>query len=494
MLVARNTDASWAPLFLLAGAIVVEEGGPLSHAAIVARELGVPAVVNVPGICTRVAADEGALDIRVDGFGGEIVVHPSVPSSALTDVRGGSDRAPAGADPPTSSTGAGVVPARQAPRITESQGAPLGVFVTGLIGAGAIMSALFALTEAVGSKRAERRFDRRARPVAVSASTATIDGIGPTAHAPVGLRPARDHLGLAIVAMLTAVIVAVEASARYLDAPPAGWQTVIWAITLTTSVQVALLGVLAGVAAWRWPDVPLVLRRYWPARHWPRDPGRSLSGPVLWWAIGLAGAFVAFMVVHLWAPAALTPLDRHVYDLMGASSDNERLGPEWLGWFGRPRMVIPMAVGIGIGSLRCRPLSLLFPLSIVVAGTVNVAMAAVVGRRRPPGASDPAALDSFPSGHILTVVLLAGVLPLTVHVMTGRRTVAVLTRLAATTAALVLVVDQVLQGGHWPTDHIAGACLGVAGVLVIHAVVAEPTAHEHCHQCPWSTPSGAPPS
>ena len=47
---ARRTDASWAPLFLVAGAVVIEEGGPLSHASIVSRELGLPAVINVPGI------------------------------------------------------------------------------------------------------------------------------------------------------------------------------------------------------------------------------------------------------------------------------------------------------------------------------------------------------------------------------------------------------------------------------------------------------------
>ena len=48
VLVAAATDAGWSPLFLRAGAIVVERGGPLSHAAIVARELGVPAVLNLP--------------------------------------------------------------------------------------------------------------------------------------------------------------------------------------------------------------------------------------------------------------------------------------------------------------------------------------------------------------------------------------------------------------------------------------------------------------
>src|SRR5262249_46466672 len=48
ILVTRATDPSWTPLFPLAGGLVLEVGGQLSHGAIVAREYGLPAVVNVP--------------------------------------------------------------------------------------------------------------------------------------------------------------------------------------------------------------------------------------------------------------------------------------------------------------------------------------------------------------------------------------------------------------------------------------------------------------
>jgi pyruvate,water dikinase len=71
ILLAEATDASWSPAFVDAGAIVLERGGPLSHAAILARELGVPAVLNV-GVGLR------SLDGRrltVDGDSGMVVVH-----------------------------------------------------------------------------------------------------------------------------------------------------------------------------------------------------------------------------------------------------------------------------------------------------------------------------------------------------------------------------------------------------------------------------------
>lgn len=67
ILVAVATDPSWTPVLLLAGGIVLETGGPLSHGAIVARELGIPAVLNVPRV-TRIVEDGERIEI--DGFAG----------------------------------------------------------------------------------------------------------------------------------------------------------------------------------------------------------------------------------------------------------------------------------------------------------------------------------------------------------------------------------------------------------------------------------------
>ena len=60
----HTTDVGWTPLFLLAAGVVTELGGPLSHAAVVAREFGVPSVVNVE---RRDARDPTGDRVRVDG-------------------------------------------------------------------------------------------------------------------------------------------------------------------------------------------------------------------------------------------------------------------------------------------------------------------------------------------------------------------------------------------------------------------------------------------
>jgi pyruvate,water dikinase len=84
ILLAEATDASWSPVFVRAGAIVLERGGPLSHAAILARELGVPAVLNV-GAAVR------SLDGRVltvDGSSGIVVIHSDSTDDATDDADG----------------------------------------------------------------------------------------------------------------------------------------------------------------------------------------------------------------------------------------------------------------------------------------------------------------------------------------------------------------------------------------------------------------------
>ncbi|MCC6877045.1 MAG: hypothetical protein IT378_22260, partial [Sandaracinaceae bacterium] len=67
ILVAPYADVGWSPLFLVAAAVVTDLGGPLSHAAVVAREYGVPTVVNVKHGTSRIATGD---ELEVDGDAG----------------------------------------------------------------------------------------------------------------------------------------------------------------------------------------------------------------------------------------------------------------------------------------------------------------------------------------------------------------------------------------------------------------------------------------
>jgi pyruvate,water dikinase len=69
ILVAERTDPGWIMLFPAAAGLLVERGSLLSHSAIVARELGLPAVVSVPGI-TRWLKDGD--EVEFDGSSGRV--------------------------------------------------------------------------------------------------------------------------------------------------------------------------------------------------------------------------------------------------------------------------------------------------------------------------------------------------------------------------------------------------------------------------------------
>ncbi|ASR46309.1 phosphoenolpyruvate synthase [Paenibacillus kribbensis] len=64
ILVTSTTNVGWTPLFPKAAAIVTDIGAPLSHAAIVARELGIPAVVGCGNATTRMKTGDKVI---VDG-------------------------------------------------------------------------------------------------------------------------------------------------------------------------------------------------------------------------------------------------------------------------------------------------------------------------------------------------------------------------------------------------------------------------------------------
>ncbi|MGO1592133.1 MAG: PEP/pyruvate-binding domain-containing protein [Ancrocorticia sp.] len=70
ILVCPYTDPTWTPLFALAAAVVADSGGPLSHAAIVAREYGIPAVL---GTGSATSLPDGAT-VLVDGAAGTVTV------------------------------------------------------------------------------------------------------------------------------------------------------------------------------------------------------------------------------------------------------------------------------------------------------------------------------------------------------------------------------------------------------------------------------------
>lgn len=74
VLVCRTADPAWTPLFRVVSAVVTERGGLWCHAAIVAREVGIPAVVGAAG---AVSLLRDGTAVTVDGDAGVVVAPPT---------------------------------------------------------------------------------------------------------------------------------------------------------------------------------------------------------------------------------------------------------------------------------------------------------------------------------------------------------------------------------------------------------------------------------
>ncbi|MBI4499394.1 MAG: hypothetical protein HY689_16020 [Chloroflexi bacterium] len=83
VLVAPFTDPGWTPVFPLAAAIVMDLGGLLSHGAIIAREYGIPAVVNVRSGTHRIRTGQ---IITVDGARGTVLLEEEHHTTASAEM------------------------------------------------------------------------------------------------------------------------------------------------------------------------------------------------------------------------------------------------------------------------------------------------------------------------------------------------------------------------------------------------------------------------
>jgi phosphohistidine swiveling domain-containing protein len=93
IMVTERTDPGWVPLFPGLAGLLVERGSALSHSAVVAREMGIPAVVGIRGLTAQVSDGDA---VRMDGEAGTVerleewpVVGADDAGPALTVMQGG---------------------------------------------------------------------------------------------------------------------------------------------------------------------------------------------------------------------------------------------------------------------------------------------------------------------------------------------------------------------------------------------------------------------
>ncbi|MEL6890955.1 MAG: alkaline phosphatase D family protein [Actinomycetota bacterium] len=199
------------------------------------------------------------------------------------------------------------------------------------------------------------------------------------------------------------------------------------------------------------------------------------------WLVVLAATSTTLLAALATWPHVLMPFDRRAADLFDANKLSvldvlgEAAGSTWL--------TLVVAFGLGVGTVRCRRLAWVFISSVVVSFALTALIRWFVRRPRPLEGPFPGSPDSFPSGHLVQITLLAALVPLAVYELTGSK---VLRRWSSVALAVIVglaAISRINSGFHFATDVIAGIAIGLTVGSWGRLALLVPESHRACRRC-----------
>lgn len=363
----------------------------------------------------------------------------------------------------------------------------LHVFVPALMSAGLLFSLLALARDAVAARRHRGR--TRRTTIAAATLAARVEGRTPT-PGELGLRPRRAY---PLVAVGAGLVAAYLVPGAVLNHGRAGGYVhdIAWLLAGALVVGVgAVTLAAAALATWvRWPAPPAWARRVVAVTPLGTVPGSDGSDdgetvdPALGGAVVAVGA--AFALVALGVGAArrsFADADRRVleevatWDLPGVV--------RWVAVVGRTPVALAIALVVGALLLRCRVAVLAWVGTVAATFALDSALREVVERPGPSSGAVVGLADTFPSGHVAQVALLAGAVPLALRVVRPRLPVAV-SALPLGAAALATATVRIHDAEAWPSDALGGGLLGLGAGLGLWWIVLHSDAHHGCPSCPW---------
>ena len=144
-----------------------------------------------------------------------------------------------------------------------------------------------------------------------------------------------------------------------------------------------------------------------------------------------------------------------------------------------------LAIGVGLIAVvvmwgRCRASALTLGALVAAALTTDLAIKLVVDRTRPPNPAVSTQLGSFPSGHVIHAVVIFGLVPLLLWMVTDRSLFLRLGFVAFAFVVISVAVSRVRLGAHWPSDVVASFFIGVSLLLGAENLLTSAWATEHC--------------
>ncbi|MEA1903733.1 MAG: phosphatase PAP2 family protein [Actinomycetota bacterium] len=144
-----------------------------------------------------------------------------------------------------------------------------------------------------------------------------------------------------------------------------------------------------------------------------------------------------------------------------------------------------LAIGVGLIAVvvlwgRCRASALTLGTLMAAALTADIVLKLVVDRPRPPNPDINTQLSSFPSGHVIQAVVMFGLVPLLLWVLTNRTLYLRLGFVVFAVVVLSVAVSRVRLGAHWPSDVVASFFIGATLLLAAESLLTSDWATKRC--------------
>ncbi|MDH3678953.1 MAG: alkaline phosphatase D family protein [Acidimicrobiia bacterium] len=361
------------------------------------------------------------------------------------------------------------------------------VFVPAIMSVGLFFSLVVLVRDLIRWTGGRSR-DRRTAIEAAAVVNQLLDEGEPEAET-MGILSRPAYLVSALVLVGGAAYIAIGSTANFLRdggyVSDIGW---LLALSLGLAVMLGFLGAVALAVFWSWPrpaSWTLGALRAAPLTVNPTRPG---AGPS--WSLGaatlLAGLATGVVTLLVGSGRSIAAeIDEPISQWIVEASWIDRL--TIIDLYGRTTISIVFVMVIGLSAFRCRVMALVYPVALVASLLATAFLRELVERPRPTVYDD---FDSFPSGHMVQAVFIAGLVPLALGVLLLDRRVATLSRAVLAIAVVATGLYRVHQQNHWPLDSLAGVTLGLTVVLGVNWAMEQRSWHRQCSSCPWSDNPG----
>lgn len=199
-----------------------------------------------------------------------------------------------------------------------------------------------------------------------------------------------------------------------------------------------------------------------------------------WVVIGGLTVTVLLAALATW-PRKLGPVDDPIAALVDAPGSSRLEGVANV--LGSTQLTLVAAVVVGLATLRCRRFAWVFIASVVASLAVTTAIRVIVDRPRPADGPFAGGTDSFPSGHLVQMTLLATLVPLAIAELTRSQTARRSATAVLSVTVVVVAIGRIANAYHAPTDVVAGVALGLAIGCWARLAYRAPDGHRDCGRC-----------